>query len=105
MNQDDDMTNWHPSKWVDYMEGELDWLEKKGMEWMFRHNRTHREILKNYMKLRRMVRKSDPIKDMPDNDKYYQQLHDKIMNAVGAEEMQELEEMETTSTQVLRMNR
>ncbi|MCB0365424.1 MAG: hypothetical protein H6624_19885 [Bdellovibrionaceae bacterium] len=106
MNQEDEMTDWHPSWWVDYMEGELQWPMKKGMEWMFRHNPTHREILKNFIKLRRMVRKSDPIGAMPENEAYFNKLHDKIMSAVDQAQNMEMEEgKEKSSTEVLGIRR
>ncbi|MCC7403431.1 MAG: hypothetical protein IT288_03450 [Bdellovibrionales bacterium] len=101
MKREDEKGNWHPSWWIDYMEGELEWPVKKGMEWMFRHNATQREILKNFIKLRRMVRKSDPLADLPQDEDFYQRLHDKIMAGIKTVDRAAEETTENTSNEVV----
>lgn len=69
------------SWWVEYMESELSEELEKDLDLLLANSEIDQDILDNLENLKGFIKQTDTV-ELPENNDFYDQLHDKIMDGV-----------------------
>ena len=70
--------------WIDLMEGEVEPERRPGLRLLLEHSKTDRQIYNNFLKLRDLVKSSEPDWNQQKED-YFDVLHAKIMHTIDSQ--------------------
>ena len=73
--------------WVDYLEDDLDPSLKQDMELLLKHSAQDRQILQSLKNVKEAVQSIDEA-PLPEDGRYYKELHDRIMAEVSQAEIE-----------------
>jgi hypothetical protein len=86
------------SEWIDFTEGEMDLKSMERLALLLKHSIADQLILDNLRRLRKIVKKSDPMTDQKsvlNEPEFLNQFHEKVMRSIRDLEAQKTDEQTT----------